>query len=168
MNKNIITIHPYSRVLKDKKNPKTYPYWDKVVEGIKSDENTIIQLGLKGDKLINADHIMFDLPYQAISSLLNISNVWLSVDSFLPHLANYYKCKPGIVIFSKSDPLIYGYEQNINLLKSKESLRPDQFRIWEQCEYDIDAFIDPEIIINNIRNILLEERDLHLYHVQHP
>ena len=54
------------------------------------------------------------------------SNAWISVDSFFQHFCSYYKIPNGIVIFSQSDPNIFGYPGNINILKDRAYLRPDQ------------------------------------------
>ena len=57
----------------------------------------------------------------------------------------------GIVIFSKSDPKVFGYEQNINLLKDKKYLRSKQFDIWEAEEFDKDSFVTPDVILEHIK-----------------
>jgi ADP-heptose:LPS heptosyltransferase len=74
------------------------------------------------------------------------SNHIVAVDSFLPHLLAPSK-RQIIVLWSKSDPNLFGYPWNINLLKDRKYLRPDQMGIWDTCDYDNDAFIDPEVLI---------------------
>jgi ADP-heptose:LPS heptosyltransferase len=71
-------------------------------------------------------------------------------DSFLPHLLAPSRRKL-IVLFSKSDPDIFGYPHNINLLKDKELLRPDQYRVWSQCMYDPNAFVDYRILVDLLK-----------------
>jgi hypothetical protein len=43
--------------------------------------------------------------------------------------------------------LIFGHPENINLLKSRDCLTKFQFIIWEEQEYDPDAFVDPNEVI---------------------
>jgi ADP-heptose:LPS heptosyltransferase len=67
----------------------------------------------------------------------------------LHHLAHTVG-KKGIVLFSQSDPKHFGYEENINLYKDKKFFRQNQFDIWEFANYNKDAFVEPEVILNVI------------------
>ena len=120
-----------------KRNAKDYPHWDKLLELLKDHEI----------KKIEGRHSV-----QEMVDMVNWCDVWISIDSFLPHMVKYYGLKRGIVLWSKSDPLIFGYPENINLLKDKRKLRPDQFRWWEDVEYDESAFVQPEEIQSIINN----------------
>jgi hypothetical protein len=52
--------------------------------------------------------------------------------------------KPGIVLWSVSDPEIFGYPENLNLLKDRKYLRKDQFAVWEAVTLDPETFVGPE------------------------
>jgi hypothetical protein len=58
------------------------------------------------------------------------------------------------VIWSQSNPLIFGHEENINLLKDKKYLRKEQFYLWEQCEYNKDAFVEPTTVLKHIKQFI--------------
>jgi hypothetical protein len=58
--------------------------------------------------------------------------------------------KPGIVLWSVSDPLIYGHPENINLLKGREYLAPNQFLWWENYEHQNDAFVMPQEVVKHL------------------
>lgn len=116
-------------------NAKSYPYWEELLVLLKDQE-------IKEIKGI--------LPEQEIIGLVNWCNCWCSTDSFLPHLVKYYNLKPGIVLWGKSDPEIFGYPENINLLGDRKNLRPDQFRWWKDVEWRKEDFVRPEIIVSHL------------------
>lgn len=151
----MILISPYSKKMRDgKENPKNYPYWKELIEKL-SIKYDIAQIGVSGEiPLVSSFH--FNLPLKEISALVNISDFWISVDNFLPHLANKLN-KKGVVLWSQSDPLIFGYEQNVNILKDRKYLRKNQFNIWEQSVYDIEAYVSPVVIIERLKNERLIE-----------
>ena len=72
-----------------------------------------------------------------------------SCDSFFQHLG-WDEGVPGIVLWSVSDPLIFGHPENVNLLKSREYLVPNQFLWWEDVEHKSERFVEPEIVINSL------------------
>lgn len=152
MNKKII-ISPWSRPLRNGGfNPKNPPvsYWLEIIKGLKVKGYYIIQIGVDGEKkLEGVDEYQFNLSLKELELLtLSVDN-WIAVDNFFPHLA-YLINKPGIVIFGQSDPLIFSHSNNINLLKDIKYLRKDQFNIWENCQYNFEAFISPQTVIENI------------------
>jgi hypothetical protein len=86
------------------------------------------------------------MPLESLLELLKRCETWISVDNFFPHLANLQK-KAGYVIWGQSDPKIFGYAYNNNLLKDRLFLREKQFDIWECVEYREDVFLTPEEIV---------------------
>lgn len=116
-------------------NAKSYPYWEELL------------VLLKDHKVKEIKGI---LPEKEIIDLVNWSDVWITIDSFLQHLCTYHKLKKGIVVWGKSDPLIFGYKHNINLLKNRKYLRPDQYVFWTNVPIDIDVFVSPEAILKEI------------------
>jgi ADP-heptose:LPS heptosyltransferase len=149
----MILISPYAKKLRDKNgpNPKDYPYWDEVVAMLNG--NPIVQVGIEGERRINGvTDFRKGLSFDQIRTMVEQCEVWISVDNFLPHLAHHVG-KPGIVLWGQSDPNVFGYPENINLLKDRKYLRGDQFMIWEACEYNVDAFVGSQDVINAIRGV---------------
>lgn len=114
-------------IAKGNPNAKAYPYWDeltgheiKVLEG--------------------------KLSTQEIIDLVNWSDVWVATDTFLQHFCAYHKLKRGIVIWGKSDPKLFGYEHNINLLKDRKYLRRHQFLWWKDEPIDKEAFVSIDVL----------------------
>jgi len=145
-----ILIAPFARPLRNgKENPKNYPYWEVVIRNLHCNFD-IFQIGKSGEKIFyNINDYFFDLSFSEIVDLVKGYDLFISVDSFLPHLCHYYN-KTGIVIFSRSNPKLFGYPENINLLKDEKYLRNDQFGNWEDCEYLKESFIDPTIVIDTV------------------
>lgn len=149
MSKTIV-IAPYSRKLRgtDKENPKNYPFFEELIKLLKDKDFRIVQLGVEGEKqLLGVDEFIKNLSLKEISKIVKEAFGWVSVDSYLPHLANLIG-KPGVVIFSQSDPLIFGHAENKNLLKDRKYLRSNQFGTWEEAEYNKEAFVEPERVLN--------------------
>ena len=116
-------------------NAKSYPddFWEEFLALIKDHE---------------VKEITGILPEQEIIDLVNWSDKWVSIDSFLQHLCAYHKLKPGVVLWGKSNPAIFGYKHNINLHKGR--FRPDQFRWWQDVKHDPNDFVSPEVLKNAI------------------
>ena len=150
----MILIHPFSKILRNgQENPKNYPYWDKLIPQIKE---PIVQVGMDGDRQLVSD-FRKNLPLKSLAELVVQCRTWIAVDSFFQHFCWDLK-KPGIVLWGQSDPIIFGHAENINLLKDRKYLRQNQFYIWEQAEYNADAFVQPEEVIKYLR-ILLKASD---------
>lgn len=147
-----IIISPYSRGMreKDKLNPKNYPYWEELVKLLNDEGHSVIQVGVGAEKQIKGTSGFFvNQPLDKLREILNAADTWISVDNFFQHFAWYYG-KKGFVIFGQSDPLIFGHNTNVNILKDRKYLREKQFDIWERAEYKEEAFVSPEVVIQYI------------------
>jgi ADP-heptose:LPS heptosyltransferase len=133
-------------------NAKSYPadWWNAVVQNF-GDEN-FIQIGLQGEDRLVSDH-RTNLKMIEISKLIDECNIWIGCDSFLQHLARHHS-KPGIVVWSKSDPTIFGYPENVNLLADRKYLRKNQFDMWEAETFTPEAFVPPYDVISAIRSMV--------------
>jgi ADP-heptose:LPS heptosyltransferase len=150
----MILIFPYAKPLFDAtgENPKNYPYWPEVIKLLTDAGHTVIQAGLTGEKEL-VDDFRKDLPISELSTLVQECDTWISVDSFAQHLC-WDLNKPGVVIFSQSDPNIFGHKENTNLLKDRKYLREKQFWLWSQTEYKIEAYVTPETVFNAVLTYL--------------
>lgn len=142
-----IIIFPWARKMRnDKPHPKDYPYWPELIEKIKELNHEIIQVGVEGEEQL-VDDFRKNLSLSELSDLVMASDTWIGVDSFGQHLGWHLGVR-GIAIFGQSDPNIFGHSENINLLKSRSYLREKQFWLWEQAEYNGDAFVEPDVVID--------------------
>ena len=139
----MIIISPFAKPLHNGKlNPKNYPYWKELIELI---DEPIIQVGVEGEEQLVPEFCK-NLPIARLKELIAECRTWIGCDSFFQHLA--WSCnKPGIVLWSVSDPLIFGHPENHNLLKSRDYLAENQFLWWNFTEYNADAFVKPEEVI---------------------
>lgn len=139
----MIIISPYAKkLINGKQNPKNYAYWKELIPLISDD---IVQVGVDGEEQLVED-FRKNLPLSELRELIAQCRIWIGVDSFFQHLA--WDCKKqGIVLWSVSDPNIFGHPENINLLKSRDYLAPNQFLWWDFTEYNPDAFVSPEEVL---------------------
>jgi len=139
----MILIHPYAKPLVNgKRNPKNYPYWKELIALI---DEPIIQIGVEGEEQL-VDDFRKNLSFIELKQLVKDCRTWVGVDSFFQHLA-WSEGKSGIVLWSVSDPLIFGHPENINLLKDRTNLAFNQFLWWDFTEYNEQAFISPEEVL---------------------
>lgn len=149
MQKKII-ISPFSGFLNKQNNAKNYPYWSHLIKLLRKENCLIWQVGTKNESDLGADERYCDLPMENLKFILEECDFWISVDNFFQHFAHYYN-KQGVVIFSKSDPELFGYKENFNILKDRKYLREDQFNIWNDEKLNIESFVLPIDVINSIK-----------------
>lgn len=148
----MIILSPFSKFMRNgKQHPKNYPYWEEVIKYIKE---PIIQVGVEGETQLVED-FRKNLPLSELAKLVHECKTWMSCDSFIQHFCWDLK-KPGIVVFGQSDPNIFGHPENINLLKDRKYLREKQFWIWEQAEYNEEAFVEPSVVVEALKKFDVE------------
>jgi hypothetical protein len=142
-----ILIHPWSRpLLNGGINPKNYSYWPELIKMLQKDSHKITQIGVEGEEKLVED-FRKDLPIKMLQELMFEQDFFISVDSFWPHFVTAYKIKkPGIVLWTVSNPEIFGYPQFLNLCQSKRYLREYQFDWIEKEPYHPNKSIKPEIV----------------------
>jgi ADP-heptose:LPS heptosyltransferase len=141
----MLIISPYAKpLLNSKQNPKNYPYWKELIELI-GNKDHIVQIGVEGEEQL-VDDFRKNLNLLELRTLLYESWNWISVDSFFQHFAWHWN-KSGIVLWSVSDPKIFGHPENQNLLKDRSYLAKNQFLWWDFTEYNKEAFVFPEVVV---------------------
>jgi len=143
----MILISPYAKKLPgtDKQNPKNYPFWRELIQQIRE---PIIQVGVDGEDQLVSD-FRKNLPIAELRQLLRECRTWISCDSFFQHLG-WDEGVPGIVLWSVSDPLIFGHPENVNLLQSRDNLAVNQFLWWNSVEHDPSKFVSPKIVLEHL------------------
>jgi ADP-heptose:LPS heptosyltransferase len=142
----MIIIHPFAKPLKNGKiNPKNYPYWKELISKI---DEPIVQVGVTGEEQL-VDDFRQNLSIKELEALIAECRTWIAVDSFFQHLA-WRAGKKGMVLWSVSDPNIFGHPENINLLTDRVNLASNQFLWWEFTEYDENKFVKPDEVINHL------------------
>lgn len=141
----MIIIAPYAQKLRNgKQNPKNYPYWKELVCELENSMH-IVQVGVEGEEQL-VDDFVKGLPIAELETLIDDCKTWIGVDSFFQHLA-WRKKKRGIVLWSVSDPLIFGHPENVNLLKDRKNLAENQFLWWEYIEHKNKYFVEPNVVL---------------------
>jgi ADP-heptose:LPS heptosyltransferase len=141
-------------------NPKDYPFAQELVIMLRKANITTIQVKTSENDDLNVDEIKSDLPLKELAEIIKECDTFISVDNFIQHYAKYLG-KKGIVLWGRSDPNIFGHPQNINLLKDRKYLRPDQFGKWEQLECIPEAFVAPQLVMVRLFSALAMWREEH-------
>ena len=142
----MIIISPYAKKLHNGKvNPKNYPYWKELIKLI---DKPIIQVGVDGEEQLVPD-FRKNLSLDELGNLVDDCKTWVSCDSFFQHFC-WDRKKYGIVLWSVSDPNIFGHPENTNLLLDRKHLAPNQFLWWDFTEYDATKFVLPEEVVKFI------------------
>lgn len=137
-----IVISPFSQKLRNgKENPKNYPYWKELIMLLPHQDNEIIQIGVSGEEQL-VPNAKFDMKIPELREFIQDMDMFLSVDNFFPHFCHHYG-KHGVVLWGRSNPEIFGYPENLNLLRDTKYLREDQYGMWESTERIIEAFVHP-------------------------
>lgn len=143
----MIIISPYAKkLINGNENPKNYPYWRELIDMI---DEPVIQVGVEGEAQLVGD-FRKNLSLDQLRELLDECRTWISCDSFFQHLA-WDHGKPGIVLWSVSDPLIFGHAENTNLLKNRDCLVENQFLWWENTSHDKNKFVNPEVVLKSLK-----------------
>lgn len=147
----MIIISPYSqKLMSGRENPKNYPFWRELISLI---DQPIVQVGITGEAQL-VDDFRVNLSTSDLRQLIRKCDTWVSCDSFFQHLA-WDEVKKGIVLWSVSDPNIYGHPENVNLLKSRNCLAENQFLWWECVEHDPAKFVAPEVVKEALEGLLI-------------
>ena len=142
----MIVIHPFAKPLQNGKvNPKNYPYWKELLALI---DEPVIQVGVQGEEQLVPD-FRKNLSIAELKELITECRTWVGVDSFFQHLA-WSEGKQGIVLWSVSDPNIFGHPENINLLKDRSYLASNQFLWWDYTPHNPEAFVKLEEVIYHL------------------
>ena len=128
-------------------NAKNYHAWPELIALLNAEGHEVIQVAGHGeDRLEGTAMFLQAFPLDKLEEVLREADCWISVDSWLPHFCATMRLPTGIVLWSQSDPRIWGYKHNINLHKP-EYLRQWQYAPWYDVPHNSDAFVDPQTVM---------------------
>lgn len=129
---------------------KCYPYWNELVL-LLSEHYRCIQVGIGAYERIPGCEYVWDKPLKEVEDLALDVGYFIAIDNFLHHMAYQFKI-PGVVIWGPSDPLIFGYESQGNIIKDRKYLRKDQFGFYRDYiwEHDKDGWYSAEEVYGRI------------------
>jgi len=160
MKDNTVLLSCWSKPLRDGKHNAKNPseeWWLKLISLLKEKGYTVWQCGQGEEKkLATADAHIWDKDLWKLGEDIEKCVAWVSPDNFMGHWALLQFKKPGIVIWSQSDPDIFGHAANVNLLKDKKYLREKQFELWEAATWNADAFPTTEEVIIEVEKLVLK------------
>jgi len=124
-----ILIAPFSsRSPNVKRNPKEWPHWPELVLRLREAGHVVVQLGEHGDILLPADERVMPVDMARIGDMLREADTFVSVDTWLQHAAALHGVK-GIVIWSVTDPKIFGRDMHVNLLPADADLTKHPYAV---------------------------------------
>src|ERR1041385_3528364 len=126
-------------------SPKNYPYAKELARLLEKDHE-LIQVGGGNDEQV-AKEFRRNPSFDEVCQLIQGSDTGICVDSFLQH-AFWFLDRRAIVLFGVSDPLIFGHPENLNLLRDRKFLRPNQFDLYYTNNYKPEAFVSPEDVVS--------------------
>jgi ADP-heptose:LPS heptosyltransferase len=145
--KPVAIISPWSRHVN---NAKNYPYWNKLMFGLATKGWGLIQVGIGDERKLDGCEYKWNLRLNELEALVRAVGYFIACDNFLHHLA-YSLGVQGVVLFGPSDPEIFGYRYptQLNIIKSRELLRKDQFGFYKDYvwEHAREGWYEPEEII---------------------
>jgi hypothetical protein len=148
-----IILQPYAAIPKNAtelgKNPKDWPYFNELVAAMP--EHEFVQIGFGDKPIVGAEQ--FVGTRNDILRLLRDADTFVCVDTWLQHLATLHAAKRGVVIFTRSQPYMFGHRSNINLLKSYMYVLSPYIR-WDAIDYTSAAFIGVDKVIQAIKEVL--------------
>jgi ADP-heptose:LPS heptosyltransferase len=128
-------------------SPKDYPFARELAQLLENDYE-LVQVGGNGDEQVAKD-FRPNLSFIELGKLIDESQTGICVDSYLQHYY-WYRNRKSIVIFGISDPIIFGHPENLNLLKDRANLRPNQFDLYYTSDYKPEAFVSPNEILDSL------------------
>jgi len=91
-----------------------YEHWVNLVNLLYNDFD-VVQVGLPNERLINgAFDLRGKISFRQILALVMYCQTWVDIDSFLQHAGAAVK-KPGVVLWGRTDPRIFGHALNANM-----------------------------------------------------
>jgi ADP-heptose:LPS heptosyltransferase len=117
------------------RSAKDYPYWEELIS------------------LLSANFEVVEVveePLDKLEKMLKEAKYTVCCDSFLQHFCWSIGVQ-AIVLWGVGDPLIFGHAENINLIKDRANIRPNQFDMWEGHPYREDVFVSPEEVMKYIK-----------------
>lgn len=149
----MLIIAPYARPTRSgNPSPKDYPYAQELVDLLNELDYKVVQVcGIGQTALDHVQDCVCSPSMNVLDKIITECQGWISVDSFLQHYC-WSIGKSGIVLFGPSDPIIFGHRENINLLKNRSYLRPNQFDIWDTMQVQPECFVSPFLVADVVNN----------------
>lgn len=120
-----------------KRSAKEYPFWNDLVPMLKNEGYEVKEI--------------VEMPLQDLEALIKESLTVVCCDSFVQHFC-WSINKPAVVLWGTGDPAIFGHRENINLLKSRNNLRPNQFDTWEEAVGSVLVWVSPKEVLKTIKD----------------
>ncbi len=130
-------------------SPKNYPFARELAQALQEAGHEVIQVGGDGEEQLVPD-FRRGLSHPEVCDLILNSDTFISVDSYIQHAA-WSVGKRGIVLFSISNPDVFGHSLHLNLLKDRSYLRPNQYDLYYATDHKPEAFVSPTEVVEALK-----------------
>jgi len=122
-----IAIAPFSKInVPIPFNPKNWPFWGELVSVLKKQGHKITQFAVAGEPSFGCHEFCVNAKMDKVKEILSKMDFCICVDTWLQHACNTLGI-PCIVIWSVTDPEIFGYPHHVNLIGDKECFSENQY-----------------------------------------
>lgn len=133
-----------------KPSPKDYPHAQELAAKLQENYE-VIQVAGNDDLQVVSD-VRRNLTFDEVGKLISESDGGVCVDSYLQHHF-WFTGRRAVVLFGISDPLIFGHPENLNLLRDRSFLRPQQFDLYYTNQYNTEAFVKPGEVMEAVMHL---------------
>jgi hypothetical protein len=144
--KPILISRGVKKLRNNQRSAKDYPWWD---EGPNKMAGLIPMLRESGYEVKELD-VEIKLP--ALKEMVEGCSTVICCDSFMQHFCWSIK-KRAVVLWGVGDPFVFGHKEHLNLLKSRNNIRENQFEMWEGVKYNPDVFMTPDQVVAHIKKV---------------
>ena len=133
--------------------PKAWPYFKELVEMLSAKGVECHQF-CASEPTEYCDTVFRNTPLSKLHAKVKEYDTFVSVDSFYQHMNHCGDKKIGVVIFTVSDPKIYGYPYNKNILKDEKYLRNNQYLLYRYEDLNRNACPEPHAVFEAVMSLL--------------
>lgn len=145
---------PWNSWVRPADNAKSYPWWQAVVALLQDKGHDCYQFFSpnSNEQDVGANYKLIGT-LEEIEKILPTLDCFISTDTFIQHLV-VAKCIDikGVVIWSKSDPNIFGYPERFVNLYKPEYFRHNQYDVWLGEQRDLNSFPSVQEVVKAVIN----------------
>jgi len=139
---------------------KEWPFFEEFIS--LNPEVDFIEVLVEGQTPTKGASAIYGTRKEILQELRN-ADLFISIDSWLQHLASMQTDKLGLVIFSRSNPAIFGYPKFNNVFKDSKYFKSNPYDTWLPSDVIMESFVSVERVqecflecLTNVDNRILQ------------
>jgi len=130
---------------------KEWPFFEELIS--LNPEVNFVEVLIEGQNPTKGAAAMYGTRKEILQELKD-SDMFISIDSWLQHLASMQTDKLGLVIFSRSNPAIFGYPKFANVFENTKYFKSNPYEAWSPVDIMTEAFPSIEIVQKTFLELL--------------